>query len=372
MELGVSVRVFISSVRRGLEEERDALPGLISALGHQPVRFEDFTAQPVPSRQACMDAVSGSDMCLLLLGPAYGDRMPDTAVSPTHEEFNVARAHSVPVYAFVKRGADMDADQRSFVDQVEQYTTGRFRASFDGAADLLTAVAGNIRQHESAPQALVWEDLQTTAPEVAWVAPTDGQARHPGMLAIVELHVLPAPPASRLPVKQLGSMASVLATSGREHGLFTQSEAVTIGADDHAAWAESDDQRGGSTGIRVRRDGTVTVWSPLPSNGLGTVVDEEDLARQVAAKVRLAAALGVVSGQRAAIAAGLSGLMMASEARVADIGRRSSTSLSFGRQQVVRVEPEDSVPVEALGHGAGDIGHEIAARLVQGFRRTRR
>jgi Domain of unknown function (DUF4062) len=39
------MKVFISSVRRGLEEERDALPGLISAIGHTPVRFEDFTAQ---------------------------------------------------------------------------------------------------------------------------------------------------------------------------------------------------------------------------------------------------------------------------------------------------------------------------------------
>jgi len=39
----VLVRVFISSVRRGLEAERDALPGLVKAIGHEPVRFEDFT-----------------------------------------------------------------------------------------------------------------------------------------------------------------------------------------------------------------------------------------------------------------------------------------------------------------------------------------
>lgn len=40
------MKVMISSVRRGLEPERDALPGLIMALGHEPVRFEDFSAQP--------------------------------------------------------------------------------------------------------------------------------------------------------------------------------------------------------------------------------------------------------------------------------------------------------------------------------------
>lgn len=31
------MRVFVSSVRRGLEKERDALKGLILALGHEPI-----------------------------------------------------------------------------------------------------------------------------------------------------------------------------------------------------------------------------------------------------------------------------------------------------------------------------------------------
>jgi Domain of unknown function (DUF4062) len=50
--------VFLSSVRRGLEEERDNLPALIQAIGHECARFEDYTAQPVPSRQACPEAVN--------------------------------------------------------------------------------------------------------------------------------------------------------------------------------------------------------------------------------------------------------------------------------------------------------------------------
>ncbi|MDP9225118.1 MAG: hypothetical protein M3P18_14985 [Actinomycetota bacterium] len=44
------MKVFISSVRRGLEAERDALPGLLAALGHEPKRFEDYSAQ-IGSRQ---------------------------------------------------------------------------------------------------------------------------------------------------------------------------------------------------------------------------------------------------------------------------------------------------------------------------------
>jgi hypothetical protein len=40
----ITVIVFISSVRRGLEDERDYLPALLKASGHQPRRFEDFSA----------------------------------------------------------------------------------------------------------------------------------------------------------------------------------------------------------------------------------------------------------------------------------------------------------------------------------------
>jgi len=72
------VKVFISSVRRGLEEERDALPGLIQALGHEPRRFEDFTAQSVPSRQACLDGIEAADVYVLLIGEHYGDSLPET------------------------------------------------------------------------------------------------------------------------------------------------------------------------------------------------------------------------------------------------------------------------------------------------------
>jgi hypothetical protein len=83
-----------SIVRRGLEEERDALPGLISAIGHTPVRFEDFTAQTVPSREACIAGVDSSDAYLLLIGPHYGEPMKDTGQSPTHDEWMASRSAS--------------------------------------------------------------------------------------------------------------------------------------------------------------------------------------------------------------------------------------------------------------------------------------
>lgn len=365
------MRVFISSVRRDLGEERDALPGLISALGHVPVRFEDFTAQPVPSRQACMDAVSSSDLCLLLLGPSYGDRMPDTGVAPTHEEFNVARSRGIPLYAFVKRGVEVDADQRAFVAEVEQYATGRFRAAFDGTADLLTAVAAVVRQHESAPSTFAWERLPGPAPAVPWVAAADQRQHYAGQPATVETHVLPLNPASRLAVGRLEVLAGTLAARGREHGLFTQAQPVDAGTDGSAAWARSDDWRQGVAGVRVDRDGTISLWWPLPSDRMGAVVDSDDLASAVAAKLRFAASLSLIGGDRAAVAAALSGVAMAAEGSVADLGKRNSVSFGFSQREVVRVEPEDAVPVDALTSGAGDIGRELATRLVHAFRASR-
>jgi hypothetical protein len=365
------VRIFISSVRRGLEDERDALPGLVAALGHEAVRFEDFTAQPAPSRQVCMDAVSGSDVCLLLLGAAYGDRMPDTGLSPTQEEWNVARTRGIPVYAFVKRGADMDADQRSFVDEVERFATGRFRASFDSAADLLTTVAGKVRELESAPSGLVWEQLLTAPPEVSWIADLQAANRYSRGLAILELHLLPVAPTYRLAVSQLGDTADVLASTARSHGLFTQSDPVRTGTDGQTAWAALENLPGKSAGLRVRRDGATTVWGPLPADALGVVIDELDLARVVGGWVKLASSVGAISGAKVTPAAALSGIELASEGSVADVGRRSSASLGFGGQPVVHVPPEDVVPVSALVVGATDIAREVAARLVHAFRRAR-
>ena len=68
----------------------------------------------------------------------------------------------------------------------------------------------------------------------------------------------------------------------------------------------------------------------------------------------------------------LSGIAMAAEGAVADVGRRNSVSLGFSQRELVRVEPEDSVPVGALANGALDIGREISARLVHAFRGSRR
>lgn len=135
------MKVFVSSTRAGLAEERDALPGLLLAVGHDPVVYEGFGAQHVPSREACLRAVADSDAVVLLLGAEYGARMPDTGRSPTEEEWRVARGLGKPVLVFRKRGVEPTAEQAVFAAGVGDFAAGRFWAEFDGVGDLLPAVA---------------------------------------------------------------------------------------------------------------------------------------------------------------------------------------------------------------------------------------
>ena len=183
------MKIMISSVRRGLEQERDALRGLIMALGHEPVRFEDFTAQPVPSREACLQAVTESDVYLLLLGPNYGHVFPETGQSATHDEFVAAQAKGIPRMTFKKTGVAFEPDQQDFERFVGDYGTGIFYATFTDAADLQTKVVAGIRKAQEQPPALTFEPL-SEAVSVEWRRTWPGNL---GLTACLEVHVLPVP-----------------------------------------------------------------------------------------------------------------------------------------------------------------------------------
>src|SRR5580700_1005949 len=117
----MTVIVFISSVRRGLEDERDYLPALLKASGHEPRRFEDFSAQPVPSRDACLAGVEAAEVYLLLLGRHYGEPLPDTGKAPTEEEFTIAKHRGMPILVFRKVGDSVDELQQDFITRVGDY-----------------------------------------------------------------------------------------------------------------------------------------------------------------------------------------------------------------------------------------------------------
>src|ERR1700732_1651947 len=228
--------VFVSSVRLGLEAERDALPGLISALGYEPKRFEDFAALPVPPRQACMEGVAAADIYLLLLGERYGDRMPDTGIAPTEEEFNAAVRKGIPVIVMLKAGVTMEPDQAAFARRVGNYQSGRFRDSFTSPTDLLTKVAGALRGLGQSPSHVNIEQLDQPL-AVPWLAETGRALPGRGTYSTtLEVHLIPIG-ASRLPAARLEEGRSQLISVGRKTSLFGGESAVSTRADIENVWA---------------------------------------------------------------------------------------------------------------------------------------
>lgn len=189
------MRVFISSVRQGLEEERDALPGIIAATGHQPVRFEDYTAQSVPSRQACLEGVRSADVYLLLLGPRYGHRFEDTGQSPTHDEWVTARAMGISQLVFRKVGVDFETAQLDFARVVGDYAAGVFYAEFSSTHELLTKVTSSLRELERTAPPLSFSPLTAPLP-VLWRGdfPENSHNSAYSERATLEVHVLPIGP----------------------------------------------------------------------------------------------------------------------------------------------------------------------------------
>jgi hypothetical protein len=363
-----SMKIFISSVRRGLEEERDALPSLIAALGHEPIRFEDFTAQPVPSREACLQGVEESDVYLLLLGSSYGDPVFDTGLSPTEEEWNVARRQGLPILVFCKRDVELEPKQQAFVERIEEFTRGRFRKAFAGPVDLQTEVVQAIGELRADQEPLRWTLLEQSI-SAPWIGDL-GMGSYSG--AVLECHVISVAPHRRIQVRDLEALGPTLTRLGRERGLFGGGEAVEAGNDATHAWAVTEGTQAERRGIKLNRDGTVSVWAGLPSDGLGQIFDAQDIGTRIREALLLAAEVAPDLSDDVTAAVGVGPVGMLVEGRIGDLGTRNSAALGSATDQVARVEPEESFPRDALVDAGQEIAEELTARLRQRLRATRR
>jgi hypothetical protein len=265
------MKVFISSVRRGLESERDYLPDFLSALGHTPLRFEDFSAQNLTSRGACLSGVHEADVYLLLLGAHYGSAIDDSGISATEEEFNTATARGIPIYVFKKSGVTAEPAQQEFQDTVGRYHDGRFWKEFDDLAGLGTAVAGALHDHQPTVPDFVQLPLEQPI-AVVWRRDRPALASPREGFAVLEAHLLPVESASLRPVASLAGLATQLATDARRQGFFGHGDALVIDSDNDGAWSVRE-QPGSRrnhgwaeattdtfAGIHVSRDGHLTIF----------------------------------------------------------------------------------------------------------------
>jgi hypothetical protein len=149
--------VFVSSVQRGLEQERVVVRDTLRALQMHPLMAETTSASPSSPQRALLDQVALGDYFLLLLGPRYGD-VGTTGTSPTEDEFNEAKRLGKPTIVLVQAG-DLESAQLTFLDRVRSggWEGGVLYATFHDAQSIGPAVAGAFaklsdpRQQRPAP-----------------------------------------------------------------------------------------------------------------------------------------------------------------------------------------------------------------------------
>lgn len=368
------MRVFISSVRRGLEAERDALPGLIMALGHEPKRFEDFGAQAMPSRESCLRGVDNSDAYLLLLGPNYGHVFPETGQSATHDEWMAAVAKGLPRLVFRKKGVEFEPEQEQFARVVGDYGHGAFYAEFTDVTDLQTKVVQALRDLDLQPPPLKFSPLRAPV-NVGWYQDgSQGTSRTSG--AWLELHVIPVDAEIRsmrqlrelqgLLVSSLRSVGALAITAGAEPLLEGNTVVVELPQRENHRWDEP--RNGALASVRVDSAGQVSLRWLLPGDGLGSILDQVVLTSTVAEGLRLIGALRMVPDGDVAIGMGLGGnTSMVAEGRVSGVARTSASMTGFTSQSV-RVEPDEVVSIAALDRGADEVAGSVVRALLNAFR----
>jgi len=372
------VKVFISSVRRGLAAERDYLPDLVRAVGHEPLRFEDFGARNSTSRAACLDGVSRADAYVLLLGPHYGDEMEDSGISATEEEFNVAQQRGIPVLVFKKTGVQYDPAQEEFTGRLGDYQQGRFWAEYADEKDLGIKVVRALGALAVPTPPLTYQPLAQPV-QVIWRRDRPLLAERDLYAPILEVHALPTSATSLLPVSQLPDLAQRLAVRGRDIGFFGQGDALTIDHDATTAWVvrPSNSRNGGFyseqrtdpySGLSVGRDGVALIFQALPTDTMGALVNRPDLQQRLTVLLRIIAP-HLPGTEHIALAAALDPIDRVTEGDPSLVGNRNSGSAGMhSRNAAARAEAVDQVARAALASGLPTVADELAVRLLQGLR----
>jgi hypothetical protein len=144
---------------------------LLTAAGHEPRRFEDFTVRPVPSRDACLTGLQEAEVYLLLLAKAYGEPMLHTGAAPRrrrHARVSVRDADR----GVNKDGVTPEALQEEFIKRVGDYQQGRFWNIFNGTSDLGVAALAALRELGQQALPLRYEPVGQAGPPPTPAQPT--------------------------------------------------------------------------------------------------------------------------------------------------------------------------------------------------------
>ncbi len=132
-------RLLISSVVQGYEDRRSAAAEAISALGVEPVFAKNPRGRAdAPRRAASKTLFSRCGAVVGIYGQRYGRTGSESDVSPTEEEYDRAREHFKPIFAFIDGMAegDLEPRQKNFLELVHDWDVGARRRVFHSLAEL--------------------------------------------------------------------------------------------------------------------------------------------------------------------------------------------------------------------------------------------
>ncbi len=184
------MKVFISSVVKGLEAERDAVAAAAATLGCEVRRSEDFGAQERAPREACLEGVRWADAVVLILGERYGGELP-SGLSATHEEYREARGRGT-VLAFVRRDAAFEHGEGEFVAEVCGWQGGLYTGEFAAPEELKEKVTRALHDYAVRRAQTPFEAAALRGRALARIPsqPSSSPTLHMGLAPAPELVVL--------------------------------------------------------------------------------------------------------------------------------------------------------------------------------------
>lgn len=177
------MKIFISSVIRGLEPFRDAADKAARTLRHDVTRSEHFGASPDSPQRVCLAAVRECDVTILILGAAYGQPQGKEQLSATHEEYREARDRK-DILVFIQDAVGREARQDQFVQEIQRWARGHFTASFSSPDELHQAVTRALYDLALSRSAGPVDDSQLQARAKALI-PQEGRGQAPSLVVVV-------------------------------------------------------------------------------------------------------------------------------------------------------------------------------------------
>ena len=94
------MKAFLSATYADLKDYRRAASEALERLGHEVAKMEAFGARPEDPTNACLRDIDQSDLMVGVYAHRYGFVPDGATISITEQEFDYARSHNKPVFAF--------------------------------------------------------------------------------------------------------------------------------------------------------------------------------------------------------------------------------------------------------------------------------